>query len=65
MVSIIVPVYGVEQFVGKAIESLQAQTFTDWECFLVDDGTKDRSGIICDEYAANDDRLIVIHKENG
>ena len=65
MVSIIMPVYGVEQFVGKAIESLQAQTFTDWECFLVDDGTKDRSGIICDEYAANDDRLIVIHKENG
>lgn len=65
MVSIIVPVYGVEKFVGKAIESLQAQTYTDWECFLVDDGTKDRSGIICDEYAKEDDRLIVIHKENG
>lgn len=65
MVSIIAPVYGVENFVGKAIESLQAQTFTDWEFFLVDDGAKDRSGAICDEYAANDDRLIVIHKENG
>ncbi len=65
MVSIIVPVYGVEKFVGKAIESLQAQTFTDWECFLVDDGTKDRSGIICDEYAEKDARLRVIHKENG
>ena len=45
LVSIIVPVYGVEKYVGKSIESLQAQTFTDWECFLVDDGTKDRSGI--------------------
>lgn len=65
LVSIIVPVYGVEQYVGRSIESLQSQTFTDWECFLVDDGTKDRSGEICDEYAAKDDRLIVIHKENG
>ncbi len=64
-ISIIMPVYGVEKFVGKAIESLQAQTLTEWELFAVDDGTKDRSGIICDEYAAKDDRIIVIHKENG
>ena len=64
-VSIIMPVYGVEDYVGKAIESIQAQTLTDWEFFCVDDGTKDKSGEICDEYAAKDPRIIVIHKENG
>ena len=64
-VSVIMPVYGVEEYVGAAIESIQKQTFTDWEMFAVDDGTKDRSGVICDEYAAKDDRIHVIHKENG
>ena len=64
-VSIIMPVYGVEDYVGKAIESIQAQTYKNWEFFCVDDGTKDRSGEICDEYAKSDDRIIVIHKENG
>ena len=64
-VSIIMPVYGVEDYVGKAIESILSQTYTNWEFFCVDDGTKDRSGEICDEYAKNDSRIIVIHKENG
>ncbi|MBR2338847.1 MAG: glycosyltransferase family 2 protein [Clostridia bacterium] len=64
-VSIIMPVYGVEKYVGKAIESMQAQTFGDFEFLIVDDGTKDRSGIICDEYAAKDERIRVFHKENG
>lgn len=64
-VSIIMPVYGVEAYVGRAIESLQSQTLTEFELFAVDDGTKDRSGIICDEYAAKDSRIHVIHKENG
>ncbi len=64
-VSVIMPVYGVENYVAKAIESIQNQTFTDFEFLIVDDGTKDRSGIICDEYAAKDARLKVIHKENG
>ena len=64
-VSVIMPVYGVEDYVSKAIESIQAQTLTDWEFFCVDDGTKDRSGEICDEYAAKDPRIKVIHKENG
>ena len=59
------PVYGVEDYVGKAIESIKNQTLTDWEFFCVDDGTKDKSGEICDEYAAKDPRIIVIHKENG
>lgn len=64
-ISIIMPVYGVEEYVGKAIESIQAQTFGDWELWAVDDGTRDRSGIICDEYAAKDPRIHVVHKENG
>ena len=64
-VSVIMPVYKVEEYVGKAIESIQAQTLTDWEFLIVDDGTPDRSGEICDEYAAKDGRIKVIHKENG
>lgn len=64
-VSVIMPVYGVEAYVGKAIESIQKQTYKNWEFFCVDDGTKDRSGEICDEYAAKDPRIKVIHKENG
>ena len=64
-VSVIMPVYGVEKFVGKAIESIQNQTLTDFEFLIVDDGTKDQSGVICDCYAAKDPRLTVIHKENG
>lgn len=64
-VSVIMPVYGVEKYVGKAIESIQAQTLKDIEFLIVDDGTKDHSGTICDEYAANDPRITVIHKENG
>ena len=64
-ISIIMPVYKVEEYVGKAIESIQAQTLTDWEFLIVDDGTPDKSGEICDEYAKNDKRIQVIHKENG
>ena len=64
-VSVIMPVYGVEDYVGGAIESIQAQTLTDWELFCVDDGSKDRSGEVCDSYAAKDPRIHVIHKENG
>ena len=64
-VSIIMPVYKVEEYVAKAIESIQAQTLKEWEFLIVDDGTPDRSGEICDEYAAKDPRIQVIHKENG
>lgn len=59
------PVYGVEDYVGRAIESMQAQTLTEWEFFCVDDGSPDRSGEICDRYAEKDSRITVIHKENG
>lgn len=64
-ISIIMPVYGVEDYVGAAIESIQKQTFSDWELWAVDDGSPDQSGAICDEYAAKDPRIHVIHKENG
>lgn len=64
-ISAIMPVYKVEKFIGKCIESLQAQTLTEWELFAVDDGSPDNSGAICDEYAKNDSRITVIHKENG
>ena len=59
------PVYKVEEYVGKAIESILAQTFTEFEFLIVDDGTPDRSGEICDRYAKKDHRIRVIHKENG
>lgn len=64
-VSVIMPVYKVEKFVGKAIESMLAQTLTDFEFLIVDDGTPDNSGVICDEYAARDSRIRVFHRENG
>lgn len=65
LISIIMPVYKVEEYVGRAIESIQSQTFKDWELWAVDDGSPDRSGAICDSYAEKDVRIHVIHKENG
>lgn len=65
MISVICPVYGAEKTLSRCIDSVLAQTFKDFEFILVDDGSKDSSGSICDEYAARDQRIIVIHKENG
>ena len=64
-VSIIVPVYQVENYIRQCIDSILVQTFTDFELILVYDGSKDKSGQICDEYAVLDQRVKVIHKENG
>ena len=64
-ISIIVPVYKAESYLHRCIDSILAQTFTDWELLLVDDGSPDRSGEICDEYAKKDKRIRVFHKENG
>lgn len=65
VISVIVPVYKVEQFLPACIESIRAQTFAGWECILVDDGSPDGSGAICDEAAASDGRFSVIHKQNA
>lgn len=65
LVSVIVPVYKAEKYLHRCVDSLLAQTFTDFEILLIDDGSPDRSGIICDEYAAKDSRIRVFHKENG
>lgn len=65
MVSVVVPVYNVEQYVGRCIESLTAQTHRNIEIILVDDGSQDKSGDICDQYGERDCRIVVIHRENG
>lgn len=65
LLSVVVPIYNVEQYVEKAIESICTQTLTDMEIILIDDGSKDQSGSLCDEYAQKDDRIRVLHKENG
>lgn len=62
--SIIVPVYKVEAYLPKCIDSILAQTFTDFELILIDDGSPDRCGEICDAYAAKDSRIIVVHQKN-
>ncbi len=63
--SIIVPVYNVEKYLPSALESVLQQTFQDWECICVDDGSKDSSGAILDEFAARDSRFVIVHKTNG
>lgn len=63
-VSVIVPVYKVEAFLGKCLDSILAQTYPEIEIVLVDDGSPDGSGAICDAYAAKDSRVVVIHKQN-
>ncbi len=65
LISVIVPVYNVEKYLGKCIESIMAQTYQNLEIILVDDGSADKSGEICDEYARRDLRIRVIHNENG
>lgn len=64
-ISVIVPVYKAEVYLNRCVDSILAQTFTDFELLLIDDGSPDRSGEICDEYARKDSRIRVFHKENG
>ena len=64
-ISVIVPVYNTEQYLHRCIDSVLAQTYKDFELLLIDDGSTDSSGAICDEYAAKDARVKVFHKENG
>lgn len=65
LISLIVPCYKVEQYLPKCIDSLLSQTYSNLEIWLVDDGSPDNCGKICDEYGAKDNRIKVIHKENG
>ena len=62
-ISVIVPVYNVEQYLPRCIDSILAQTFTDFELLLIDDGSTDNSGKICDEYASKDSRIRVFQKQ--
>lgn len=64
LISVVIPVYGAEAFLPRCLDSVLAQTFSDWECILVEDGSPDGSGAICDRYAAKDPRFIVIHQKN-
>ena len=64
-ISIIVPVYKADAYLHRCVDSILAQSFTDFELLLIDDGSPDKSGEICDEYANKDSRIRVIHKENG
>lgn len=64
-ISVIVPVYKVEKYLEECLKSILRQTFTDFELILVDDGSPDHSGMICDQYAETDSRIHVIHQKNG
>lgn len=65
LVSVVVPVYGVEHYLRECVDSILSQTYTNLEVILVDDGSPDACGVICDEYAARDARIRVIHQVNG
>ena len=64
-ISVVVPIYKVEKYIHKCIQSILAQTYKNLEIILVDDGSPDRCGAICDSYAKEDPRIKVIHKQNG
>ena len=64
-ISVVVPVYKVEPYLRKCLDSIVNQTYRNLEIILVDDGSPDNCGAICDEYAAGDSRIRVIHQENG
>lgn len=65
LISVIVPVYNTKQYLPRCIDSNLNQSFTDFEILLIDDGSTDESGRICDSYAVKDERILVFHKENG
>ena len=65
LISVVLPVYNVEKYLNKSVESVCGQTYSNLEIILVDDGSTDHSGILCDEYAKKDSRISVIHEENS
>ena len=64
-ISIIIPIYNVQKYLPECLDSLLEQTYTEWEALLVDDGSTDESGVICEKYALRDSRFRVIHKKTG
>ena len=65
LISVIIPVYNVESYVARCVKSVVGQSYKKLEIILIDDGSTDKSGIICDDLAKSDNRIVVIHKENG
>ena len=65
LISVIVPVYKVEKYLNRCVDSILSQTFTDFELILIDDGSPDNCGKICDEYEQKDSRIHTIHQKNG
>ena len=65
LISIIVPVYKVEKYLKRCVDSILTQTYQNMEVILVDDGSPDNCGAICDRYKETDNRVVVIHKKNG
>ena len=65
LISIVVPVYNAEHTLNKCVDSILSQTYPHFELLLIDDGSKDQSGTICDAYAEKDSRIRVFHKPNG
>lgn len=65
LISVIVPVYNAEKYVSQCIDSIINQSYKNWELILIDDGSSDGSGLICESYAKTDQRIIVYHKQNG
>ena len=64
-ISIIIPMWGVEKYLSRCLDSVQNQTFKDWQAICVDDGSPDKSGEIAESYAKKDKRFVVVHKKNG
>ena len=64
LISIVVPVYNVSKYLRKCLDSILAQAYTNWECILVDDGSTDDSGQICEDFNKIDRRFRVLHKSN-
>lgn len=65
MISVVIPVYNVAPYLEECLQSIVNQKFTDWECILVDDGSTDGSGTLCDNWSRKDTRIVVVHQANG
>ena len=65
LVSVIIPAYNIERYISRCLDSIMAQTYNNLEIIVIDDGSKDQTAEILDDYQKRDSRIIVVHKENG